>query len=91
MNIGFEGHKGTLDICNNEVSFYGVTFSNILQAIRCLKNLPAGNDYVPWCYKGNIGFMDQEDGSIFIYDRWLPNALFAENFLKAKISKYDGH
>lgn len=91
MSIQFEGHKGTLDIYTNEVIFYGMTFSDILEATKYLKKLPVGNDYVPWYYRGHKGFMDQEDGSIFLYDRWLPDADFAENFIKAKGSKYGRH
>lgn len=84
MKIQFEGHKGTLNIYTNQVTFYGMTFFSIIDAAEYLKKLPFGNNYVAWYYRGHKGFMDQEDGSIFIDDRWLPDAEFAENFIKAK-------
>ena len=84
MKIQFEGHKGTVDIHTNEVTFYGMVFSDILAAIKLLKYLPLGNDYQPWYYRGKKGFMDPVDGSIFLEDQWLPDADFAENFIRTK-------
>ena len=84
MKIQFEGHKGIVDIHTNEVTFYGMVFSGILVAVKYLKSLPVGPEYQPWFYKGKKGFMDPADGSIFLEDNWLPDADFAENFIKTK-------
>lgn len=84
MKIQFEGHKGTVDIDTNEVTFYGMVFSDILSAIKILKHLSPGNDYHIWYYRGHKGFMKPSDGSIFLEDRWLPDADFAEKFIRTK-------
>lgn len=84
MRIQFEEHKGTLDIHTQQVTFYGMVFSDILASIKILKHLPPGNNYEPWCYKGHKGFLDPEDGSIFMEEQWLPDVEFAKNFIRTK-------
>lgn len=90
MRIQFEKHKGKVDIETNEVTFYGVVFSDILEASKHMKKLPLGPEYEAWYYRGHKGFIDPSDGTVFIDDHWMPDADFAKNLIRTKISRHGG-
>lgn len=77
MSIQFEGHKGTLDIETNEVTFYDMVFTSILDAAKFLKGIPVGPEYTAWYYRRHRGLLNEDDGSVYLKDRWLPDEEFA--------------
>ena len=83
MRIQFEGHKGTLDLETNEVTFYQMEFSSILEAAKMLKDVPVGPIYDAWYYRGRRGFMSEEDGSIYLKGKRIPDEEFAIELIKA--------
>ena len=83
MKIQFEGHKGTLDIETNEVTFYQMVFPSILDAAKMLKGVPVGPMYDAWYYRGHKGFISEDDGSVYLKDRWFPDEDFAIELIKA--------
>lgn len=82
MNIQFEGHKGKLNIENMNVNFYGMVFTTIIEAVNMLKSIPSGPFYRPWYYRGHRGFLSEDDGSVYLKDRWLTDEEFAKEFIK---------
>lgn len=82
MRIHFENHKGELDLETNEVIFYDLTFNGIIEATKFLKDIPPKITYVPWYYRGKKGLLDEEDGSVYLKDRWFPDEEFAIEIIK---------
>ena len=82
MRIGFEGHSGRLEPETNEVTFYDMVFTTIVDAAKFLKEIPVGPVYRPWYFSGHRGLLNEEDGSVYLKDRWLPNEDFAIEIIK---------
>ena len=83
MSIQFEGHKGTLDIETNNVIFYDMVFTSILYAAKFLKGIPVGPEYRAWYYRSHKGLLNEDDGSVYVKDRWLPDEEFAMELINA--------
>ena len=83
MKIEFEKHVGELDPETDKVIFYGLNFNGVLKAILFLKQLPPKLTYVPWCYRGQQGLLDEADGSVYLKDRWFPDEEFAREIIKS--------
>ena len=82
--IEFDKHKGKLNMETNEVNFYGMEFTSILTAIKYLKNVEAGPEYVLWTYRRFKGLKNPYDGWVYVDDRWLCDENFAKDYIKDK-------
>ena len=83
--ILFQKHEGLLNTDDQSVTFYGISFKNIIDSIKILKHFPAKyNTYTGWYYNYNKGVLNRVTGEIFIDLRWLPNEKFAEEYVDTK-------
>jgi len=84
----FQKHKGTYNSKTNEVCFYGLVFTSIMQAIPFLKHMQPG-PYTAWVHGKMYGVYDPEEDWYFTTERgWVP-AVIHEMMLKNYNDKYE--
>ena len=84
LKITFLNHTGLLDIVDNSVIFYGLSFKNVCLAIKTLKDLVPGEEYYRWCYNYHAGIINDNTKEVYVDNRWLPSEEFAETYIDTK-------
>ena len=71
----FQKHKGSHNSKTDEVCFYGLVFTGIVQAISFLKDMKPGA-YTPWVHGKMYGVYDPEEDWYYTIERgWVPDVV----------------
>jgi hypothetical protein len=70
IKIFFENHRGMLETDSHNVTFYGLYFNTMTEAIGFLKMIEPGEHYGPWYAKGVRGVIDESTGRVFAKGVW---------------------
>ena len=84
MMVQFENHIGDLDQETNQVTFYGITFGTICDAVPFLKRVDTTDtNFSTWYYRNHKG-VETCQGMIYVSGKWFTNDDEAEYYIDRK-------